>query len=127
MNNRIVSVILAIGLLFSLILFAGKFGSARLPGNQQGYEPAQPIAYSHRLHAGELKIDCLYCHSNAMRSRHAGIPSGNVCLNCHVKVRASFSRPTGRRIRGEGEPEAQRADLHRTAEALFRNGGWRPG
>lgn len=102
MNNRIVSVILAIGLLFSLILFAGKFGSARLPGNQQGYEPAQPIAYSHRLHAGELKIDCLYCHSNAMRSRHAGIPSGNVCLNCHVKVRASFGA-----VRQEDESAAK--------------------
>jgi len=90
MNSRILAIILAIGLLFSLLLFAGKFGSARLPGNQQGYEPEQPIAYSHRLHAGELKIDCLYCHSNAMRSRHAGIPSGNVCLNCHTQVRSSF-------------------------------------
>lgn len=90
MSSRTLTVILAIGLFFSLLLFAAKFGSARLPGNQQGYEPAQPIAYSHRLHAGELKIDCLYCHSNAMRSRHAGIPSGNICLNCHVQVRSSF-------------------------------------
>lgn len=90
MSSRVLTVILAIGLLYSLILFAGKFDSAELPGNQQGYEPAQPIAYSHRLHAGELKIECLYCHSNATQSRHAGIPSANVCLNCHVQVRSSF-------------------------------------
>jgi len=90
MTHRIVSIILLIGLAFSVHLFSSRLGSARLPGNQQGYEPAQPIAYSHRLHAGELKIDCLYCHSGAMRSRHAGIPSGNICLNCHTQVRASF-------------------------------------
>lgn len=90
MRSRITTVILGLGLLFSLILLASKFGSARLPGNQQGYEPAQPIAYSHRLHAGELKMECLYCHFNAAQSRHAGIPSANVCLNCHTKVRSSF-------------------------------------
>ncbi len=58
----------------------------RLPGNHQGYEPEQPIAYSHRLHAGELGIDCLYCHYGATRGRHAGIPSGSVCMNCHRSV-----------------------------------------
>lgn len=90
MRSRVLTIVLSVGVLFSLILFTSRFSSARLPGNQQGYEPAQPIAYSHRLHAGELKIDCLYCHSGAMRSRHAGIPSGNICLNCHSQVRASF-------------------------------------
>ena len=90
MIQRILTIVLSLGLLFSLILFASKFGSARLPGNQQGYEPVQPIAYSHRLHAGELKMDCLYCHSGATRSRHAGIPSGNICLNCHTQVKATF-------------------------------------
>ncbi len=90
MRSRITTVILLIGVLFSLALLAGKFNSSRLPGNQEGYEPPQPIAYSHRLHAGELKIECLYCHSNAALSRHAGIPSANICLNCHIKVRSSF-------------------------------------
>lgn len=90
MRSRITTVILSIGLLFSLVLLASKFDASRLPGNQQGYEPSQPIAYSHRLHAGELKIECLYCHFNATQSRHAGIPSANVCLNCHTKVRSSF-------------------------------------
>ena len=50
----------------------------------------QPIAYSHRLHAGELQIDCLYCHSGAETSRHAGIPSASVCMNCHKFVSASL-------------------------------------
>jgi hypothetical protein len=53
-------------------------------GLQQGYQPAQPIAFSHRLHAGEIKVPCLYCHFGATRSRHAGIPPSAVCMNCHA-------------------------------------------
>jgi len=52
-----------------------------------GYAPIQPIPFSHKLHAGTRKIPCLYCHSNAERSRHATIPSTNVCMNCHLVVR----------------------------------------
>ncbi len=61
-----------------------------LPGNHQGYEPEKPIAYSHRLHAGELRIDCQYCHYGAESSRHAGIPSASVCMNCHRSVTAPY-------------------------------------
>lgn len=49
----------------------------------RGYEPQQPIPYSHKLHAGILKIPCLYCHSGALKSRQAGIPSVEKCMNCH--------------------------------------------
>jgi Cytochrome c7 and related cytochrome c len=52
-------------------------------GMQQGYAPAQPIAFSHKLHAGDNQVPCLYCHSAARTSRHAGIPSSSVCMNCH--------------------------------------------
>lgn len=45
-------------------------------GDNSGYKPVQPIAYSHALHAGELKLDCLFCHTGAEQSRHAGIPGG---------------------------------------------------
>jgi hypothetical protein len=52
-----------------------------------GYTPKQPIAFSHKLHAGTRKIPCLYCHSNAERSRHATVPAMNVCMNCHIVAR----------------------------------------
>ena len=52
-------------------------------GINQGYKPVQPIAFSHRLHAGGNKIPCLYCHYAARTSRHAGIPPASVCMNCH--------------------------------------------
>lgn len=55
-------------------------------GRMQGYQPTQPIKYSHALHAGKHKIDCQYCHSTANNGKHANIPSINTCMNCHKNV-----------------------------------------
>ncbi len=55
-------------------------------GIDQGYEPVQPIHYSHRIHAGDNGIDCKYCHSSARVSKTSGIPSLNVCMNCHKSI-----------------------------------------
>ena len=52
----------------------------------QGYAPIQPIHYSHKIHAGDNKIECKYCHSSARKSKHSGIPSLNVCMNCHKSI-----------------------------------------
>ena len=51
-----------------------------------GYAPAQPIAFSHKLHAGELGLDCRYCHSGADKGRRATIPATQVCMGCHSQV-----------------------------------------
>jgi hypothetical protein len=53
-----------------------------------GYEPEQPIAFSHKLHAGDMQIDCRYCHVGVDKSRHATIPSVDTCMNCHNTVKA---------------------------------------
>ncbi len=53
----------------------------------QGYQPVQPIKYSHELHAGLMKIDCQYCHSGAYKGKNASIPSLNICMNCHKVVK----------------------------------------
>lgn len=55
-------------------------------GSHEGYEPVQPIAFSHKTHAGTYKVDCLYCHYAAERSRYAGVPAASVCMNCHSQV-----------------------------------------
>ena len=85
-----VTSVLLVALAVGIFLLAPKLAAFRTPGNQQGYEPVQPIAYSHRLHAGELQIACLYCHSGATRSRYAGIPSASTCMNCHRFVTATM-------------------------------------
>ncbi len=55
-------------------------------GVDQGYEPLQPIAFSHKIHAGDNKIDCQYCHSSAKHSKVSGVPTANVCMNCHKSI-----------------------------------------
>ena len=55
-------------------------------GRQKGYQPTQPIYFSHKVHAGINQINCLYCHGSAWESRHATIPALNVCMNCHKSI-----------------------------------------
>lgn len=73
--------------IFMLLLTAYiLFGTLFKVGVDQGYQPVQPIAFSHKIHAGDNKIDCQYCHSSAKHSKHSGIPSVNVCMNCHMNI-----------------------------------------
>ena len=70
-------------------------------GIDQGYAPVQPIHYSHRIHAGVNKIECQYCHSSARVSKHSGIPSLNVCMNCHKNINSYSGAPDGSSIEGD--------------------------
>jgi mono/diheme cytochrome c family protein len=56
-------------------------------GRQEGYQPDQPIKFSHATHAGVHKIDCQYCHDSARKSKHSGIPAANTCMNCHRAIK----------------------------------------
>lgn len=70
-----------------------------------GYQPEQPVPFSHRMHAGELGLDCRYCHSTIEQSAHAAIPPTDTCMNCHKVVAAD--RPSTEPIRNShatGEP-----------------------
>lgn len=89
LKQRILSLVLAVGIVFALLALVPRVRSLRLPGYHQGYEPVQPIAFSHRLHAGELQMPCQYCHAGTERSRHAGIPAASTCMNCHRLVKAT--------------------------------------
>ena len=61
------------------------FGAKKI-GVYAGYAPTQPIKFSHKIHAGENEIDCGYCHGSAYKGKSAGIPSVNVCMNCHKGI-----------------------------------------
>jgi hypothetical protein len=96
--------------------------SVRLPGNDIGYEPSQPIAYSHRVHAGELGIDCQYCHYAAESSPVAGVPPASVCMNCHTEVTASKNAKDAEKLAAGMEQREPRPiispELHKLYEAL---------
>lgn len=98
--------------MIALVFFAmaGFFVSQWAIGmqRQQGYEPQQPIYYSHKVHAGINQISCLYCHGNAWESRHAAVPSTNVCMNCHKTITSYDKGPKlydteGNEINGTAE------------------------
>ncbi|SOD96018.1 c-type cytochrome [Spirosoma fluviale] len=73
--------------LFLLVVTKATIDGAYSVGVQQGYAPKQPIAYSHKLHAGQYKIDCNYCHTGAQKGKSATIPSANICMNCHGVIK----------------------------------------
>ena len=83
-KNQFLVLVSVIVLLLVSAYFA--YGWLMQIGVDQGYEPVQPIHYSHRIHAGENGIDCKYCHSAARVSKHSNIPSLNVCMNCHKSI-----------------------------------------
>ena len=77
---------LALALPITVLVLAGLISVFPTASNQ-GYAPAQPIPFSHKIHAGENKIACQYCHSEVEKSRHASVPAMNVCMNCHSVVK----------------------------------------
>ncbi len=83
-KNQFLIFVSVILLLLSSAYFA--YGYMMQIGVDQGYMPVQPIHYSHKIHAGANQIECQYCHSSARVSKHSGIPSLNVCMNCHENI-----------------------------------------
>lgn len=83
-ENQFLVLVTVILLLLGSAYFA--YGWMSQIGVDQGYAPVQPIHYSHRIHAGDNAIDCKYCHSSARVSKTSGIPSLNVCMNCHKSI-----------------------------------------
>jgi cytochrome c2 len=95
--------VMVVGIAFTLVFGLIGFDYANKEvGVQQGYAPTQPINYSHELHAGKYKINCLYCHSGADKSKQATIPSPSTCMNCHMHVTAS------KNYDGQVSPEIQK-------------------
>lgn len=82
-NGFVFIVLFVVGSLGFKAVINGLYGI----GIQQGYAPKQPIAFSHKLHAGAYEIDCKYCHTGVMKGKSATIPSVNICMNCHRAVK----------------------------------------
>ena len=83
-KNQFLVLVTTILLLLASAYFV--YGYLMQVGVDQDYEPIQPIHYSHRIHAGSNEINCKYCHSAARVSKNAGIPSLNICMNCHKSI-----------------------------------------
>ena len=101
-TQKKLGVVLSLIVAFAVILFViWYFPTA----SNQGYAPEQPIPFSHKLHAGDNKIPCLYCHDSAEKSRHASVPGVSKCMNCHsvVKVDSPYIQQIQKAYK-EGKP-----------------------
>jgi len=85
----IISVVSGILLIIAFIWY---YGSPKY--TDVGYAPIQPLPYSHKMHAGDLKMDCMYCHTTVDRSAVASIPPTQTCMNCHTLVKAGSAKLT---------------------------------
>jgi len=92
-KNQFLVLVTAIFLLLASGYFA--YGWMMQVGIDQGYAPVQPIHFSHKVHAGDNKVECKYCHSSARVSKTSGIPSLNVCMNCHKSIYEYQGNPEG--------------------------------
>ncbi len=92
-QNQFLVLVTVIFLMLGAAYFA--YGWMMQIGVDQGYAPVQPIHYSHKIHAGDNKIECKYCHSSARVSKHSGIPSLNICMNCHKSIYEYKGNPEG--------------------------------
>lgn len=108
-------VIIALFTLGGYFLVEGAMGL----GRQQGYQPEQPIYYSHEVHAGVNQISCLYCHGGAQDSKHATIPAVNVCMNCHMSVKEYTGEPI---IREDGTTVNANDEIQK----IYKYAGWNP-
>lgn len=112
-QNQFLMVVVAILFLLSSGYFV--FGYLMQVGVDQGYQPVQPIHFSHKIHAGDNGIDCKYCHSSARVSKTSGIPSLNVCMNCHKSVYE---------YNGETSPEYTKEFYDGEIQKLYDAVGW---
>lgn len=88
-------------------------------GRTQNYQPEQPIYFSHKVHAGNNQINCLYCHGGAFEGKQANIPSVNVCMNCHMTV-SEYAGP--QLYREDGSQVDGTAEIQK----LYEHAGWDP-
>lgn len=95
------------------------FNSASGLGRMKNYQPEQPIYYSHKVHAGTNQISCLYCHGGSQDSKHANIPSVNVCMNCHMALKEYKGDPI---VKEDGTAVNGTAEIQK----LYKYAGWNP-
>ena len=86
-----------------------------------GYTPVQPVPYSHKLHAGDLGMDCYYCHYTVDKSAYAAVPSTQVCMNCHARVKPQSPRLAKVRESWESGRPIEWVRVHRVADFAFFN------
>jgi len=111
--------------LFAVVLFiVGGYVTIQAAiglGRNKGYQPEQPIYYSHKVHAGVNQVSCLYCHGGAYEGRHANVPSVNICMNCHMSIN-EYGSTSEKLYREDGTEVNGTAEIQK----IYAAAGWDP-
>jgi hypothetical protein len=86
-----------------------------------GYEPKQPVPYSHALHAGQLGLDCRYCHNTVEQAAHAAIPATQTCMNCHETVHTKSEKLAPVRASWETNEPVEWVKVHDLPDYVYFN------
>lgn len=113
---------IAVGLLASVIaVIAGVWYYLTPAYARVGYQPIQPVPYSHKTHIGQLGLDCRYCHTGVEKSWYANIPSPSVCMNCHAQVLPTDPRLAPVRESFKTGAPVPWVQIHRTSDFVYFN------
>src|SRR6202021_977600 len=86
---KVAGIVVGIGALIGVAAFT--YYTYR-PVIYTGDQPVHPVPYSHKLHAGQLGLDCYYCHSTVYKAAFAAVPATSTCMNCHTRVKSTSPR-----------------------------------
>jgi hypothetical protein len=120
-SNKIAPIFIA-SITLSGILIVGFFWYFGSPEyTDVGYRPTQPIPYSHKLHAGDLGIDCRYCHTGVEVSAKANIPATQTCMNCHTLIKADSDKLAGVQESWASKKPIEWVRVHNLADYVYFN------
>lgn len=88
-TNRLPLMALIGGAILGVTAVAGSWYYLTPEYSRVGYQPTQPVAFSHAIHAGQLGLDCRYCHSAVDQAAHSNVPPTSTCMNCHLQVKST--------------------------------------
>ena len=120
-SNRVPLLLLNAGGLLTTVVIAGIWYYWTPKYTEVGYRPKQPVAYSHKLHAGDLGMDCRYCHFNIEKSSKANVPATSVCMNCHKLVKPESEKLAMIRASWQTKTPVQWTRVHDLAGDVYFN------
>jgi hypothetical protein len=115
----VILIFTAIGIVIAVVSFFWYYGSPEY--TDVGYRPEQPIPYSHKLHAGDLGMDCRYCHTSVEVSAEANIPPTQTCMNCHTLIKTDSEKLTLLRESWNSGKSVEWIRVHKLPDYVFFN------
>jgi hypothetical protein len=120
-TNRLPVMVITGAVLVGSAVFAGAWYYLTPKYSRVGYQPVQPVAFSHATHNGQLGIDCRYCHNAVEKSWYSNIPASSVCMNCHNQVLKDDPRLAPVRDSAASGKPIEWIQIHRVPDFVYFN------